>query len=128
MTAAATARIFSSSAAFAEAGLPRRAMRMTVVIDELGEGHAVLMVRTNRGDFVLDNKTSSIPPWHRTGYVYIKRESQDIDRLGVARRHRIVADHDREPVNRRRGAIQGMRRISRSALIFGQSASSSPRS
>jgi predicted transglutaminase-like cysteine proteinase len=61
----------------AEAGLPRRAMRMTVVIDELGEGHAVLMVRTNRGDFVLDNKTSSILPWHRTGYVYIKRESQD---------------------------------------------------
>jgi predicted transglutaminase-like cysteine proteinase len=61
----------------AEAGLPRRAMRMTVVIDELGEGHAVLMVRTNRGDFVLDNKTSSVLPWHRTGYVYIKRESQD---------------------------------------------------
>lgn len=61
----------------AEMGLPRRAMRMTVVIDELGEGHAVLMVRTNRGDFVLDNKTSSVLPWHRTGYVYIKRESQD---------------------------------------------------
>lgn len=61
----------------AEAGLPRRAMRMTVVIDELGEGHAVLLVRTNRGDFVLDNKTSSVLPWHRTGYVYIKRESQD---------------------------------------------------
>ncbi|UVF21233.1 transglutaminase-like cysteine peptidase [Microvirga terrae] len=61
----------------AEAGLPRRAMRMTVVIDELGEGHAVLMVRTTRGDFVLDNKTSSVLPWHRTGYVYIKRESQD---------------------------------------------------
>ncbi|MBL0402984.1 transglutaminase-like cysteine peptidase [Microvirga aerilata] len=60
-----------------ESGLPRRAMRMTVVIDELGEGHAVLMVRTNRGDFILDNKTSSILPWHRTGYVYIKRESQD---------------------------------------------------
>ena len=79
MTDAAIARIFSfSSAAFSsEAGLPRRAMRMTVVIDELGEGHAVLMVRTNRGDFVLDNKTSSVLPWHRTGYVYIKRESQD---------------------------------------------------
>jgi len=60
-----------------EAGLPRRAMRMTVVIDELGEGHAVLMIRTNQGDYVLDNKTSSVLPWHRTGYVYIKRESQD---------------------------------------------------
>ncbi|SCZ11189.1 transglutaminase-like cysteine peptidase [Microvirga guangxiensis] len=61
----------------AESGLPRRAMRMTVVIDELGEGHAVLMVRTNRGDYVLDNKTSSVLPWSKTGYVYIKRESQD---------------------------------------------------
>jgi predicted transglutaminase-like cysteine proteinase len=61
----------------AESGLPRRAMRMTVVIDELGEGHAILMLRTNRGDFVLDNKTSQVLPWHRTGYVYIKRESQD---------------------------------------------------
>lgn len=60
----------------AESGLPRRALRMTVVIDELGEGHAVLLVRTNRGDFVLDNKTSSVLPWNRTGYVYIKRESQ----------------------------------------------------
>jgi predicted transglutaminase-like cysteine proteinase len=61
-----------------EAGLPRRAMRMTVVIDELGEGHAVLLIRTNQGDYVLDNKTSSILPWDRTGYVYVKRESQDI--------------------------------------------------
>jgi predicted transglutaminase-like cysteine proteinase len=60
-----------------DSGLPGRAMRMTVVIDELGEGHAVLLVRTNRGDFILDNKTSSVLPWNRTGYVYIKRESQD---------------------------------------------------
>src|ERR1700712_371583 len=61
----------------AEAGLPRRAMRMTVVIDEKGEGHAVLTLITDRGDFVLDNKTSAVLPWHRTGYVFIKRESQD---------------------------------------------------
>lgn len=59
-----------------ESGIPRRAMRMTVVIDELGEGHAVLVVRTNRGDYVLDNKTSSVLPWHQTGYVYVKRESE----------------------------------------------------
>ena len=61
----------------AEAGLPRRAMRMTVVIDEKGEGHAVLTLITDRGDLVLDNKTSAILPWHKTGYVFIKRESQD---------------------------------------------------
>lgn len=61
----------------AEAGLPRRAMRMTVVIDEKGEGHAVLTLITDRGDLILDNKTDAILPWHRTGYVFIKRESQD---------------------------------------------------
>jgi predicted transglutaminase-like cysteine proteinase len=60
-----------------ERGIPRRAMRMTVVIDELGEGHAVLMIRTNRGDYILDNKTSAVLPWHQTGYVFVKRESQD---------------------------------------------------
>ena len=60
-----------------ERGLPRRAMRMTVVIDHLGDGHAVLMVRTDRGDFILDNKTDAILPWDRTGYVYSKREGQE---------------------------------------------------
>ena len=58
-------------------GLPRRAMRMTVVIDEQGEGHAVLMLRTDRGDFILDNKRNAILPWQKTGYVFVKRESQD---------------------------------------------------
>ena len=61
----------------AQSGLPRRAMRMTVVIDEKGEGHAVLMLRTDRGDLILDNKTSAVLPWQRTGYVFIKREAQE---------------------------------------------------
>jgi len=60
-----------------ERGLPRRALRMTVVIDELGEGHAVLMVRTDRGDFILDNKVGSVLPWNETGYVFVKREGHD---------------------------------------------------
>ena len=61
----------------AEAGLPRRAMRMTVVIDEKGEGHAVLTLRTDRGDLVLDNKTHHVLPWAATGYTFVKRESED---------------------------------------------------
>jgi predicted transglutaminase-like cysteine proteinase len=60
----------------AEAGVPRRAMPMTVVIDEENAGHAVLMIRTDRGDFILDNKRNAILPWSQTGYVYVKRESQ----------------------------------------------------
>jgi predicted transglutaminase-like cysteine proteinase len=60
----------------AELGVPRRAMLMTVVIDEENAGHAVLMIRTDRGDYVLDNKRNAILPWNQTGYVYVKRESQ----------------------------------------------------
>ncbi|KQP32582.1 transglutaminase [Methylobacterium sp. Leaf469] len=60
-----------------ERGLPRRALRMTVVIDDIGEGHAVLMVRTDRGDLILDNKTNAILSGPRTGYTFIKREGQD---------------------------------------------------
>ncbi|HEV7261127.1 MAG TPA: transglutaminase-like cysteine peptidase [Bosea sp. (in: a-proteobacteria)] len=60
----------------AETGVPRRAMLITVVIDEENAGHAVLMVRTDRGDFILDNKRNAVLPWSQTGYVYVKRESQ----------------------------------------------------
>ena len=56
------------------AGLPQRAMRMAAVIDEQGQGHAVLMVLTDHGDFILDNKRNAILPWRRTGYAFIKRE------------------------------------------------------
>jgi predicted transglutaminase-like cysteine proteinase len=59
------------------AGLSRRSLRMTVVIDEKGEGHAVLMARTNKGDLILDNKTDRIMHWHETGYVYVKREGHN---------------------------------------------------
>jgi predicted transglutaminase-like cysteine proteinase len=48
---------------------------MTAVIDEQGEGHAVLMVLTDQGDFILDNKRAAVLPWRRTGYTFIKRES-----------------------------------------------------
>lgn len=57
-----------------QAGLPQRAMRMTAVIDDQGQGHAVLMVLTDRGDFILDNKRNAVLPWRRTGYTYLKRE------------------------------------------------------
>jgi predicted transglutaminase-like cysteine proteinase len=56
------------------AGFPRRALRMTAVIDEEGAPHAVMMVRTDRGDFILDNKRNAVLPWRQTGYIYLQRE------------------------------------------------------
>lgn len=60
-----------------EAGLPRRALRMSVVFDDLGEGHAVLMLLTDRGEFILDNKRDAVLPWNETRYTYLKREGSD---------------------------------------------------
>ena len=83
-----------------ERGLPRRAMRMTVVIDEEGGGHAVMMVRTDRGDLILDNRRPSILPWTQTGYVYVKAEGQDGMEwmsLGGATSPIVTANNDEPP-------------------------------
>jgi predicted transglutaminase-like cysteine proteinase len=58
-------------------GVSKRALRMTVVVDDQGEGHAVLMVRTTSGELILDNKRSTILSWSDTGYLFVKREGQD---------------------------------------------------
>ena len=45
-------------------GWPASALRVAVGRTRTsGEGHAVLVVKTNAGDFVLDNRTSRIQPW-----------------------------------------------------------------
>jgi predicted transglutaminase-like cysteine proteinase len=58
-------------------GWPRQSLLVTVVRDLKGDGHAVLTVRTDRGDFVLDNQNPRVVLWSKTGYQYIKRQSQD---------------------------------------------------
>jgi predicted transglutaminase-like cysteine proteinase len=58
-----------------ERGWPTSALLVTVVFDEVGDGHAVLLARTNRGEFVLDNKTDAIRPWYETAYQFVKRQS-----------------------------------------------------
>ncbi len=37
----------------------------------------VLMVRTDRGDFILDNQEPKVLLWTETGYRFIKRQSQE---------------------------------------------------
>lgn len=59
-----------------KAGWPRSALLITVVRDQKGDGHAVLTVRTDRGDFVLDNQESDVLLWSETPYQYVKRQSQ----------------------------------------------------
>jgi predicted transglutaminase-like cysteine proteinase len=59
-----------------QAGWPREALLITVVRDKKGDGHAVLTVKTNRGEFILDNQESEILAWNKTGYKFVKRQSQ----------------------------------------------------
>jgi predicted transglutaminase-like cysteine proteinase len=49
---------------------------ITVVRKPDGEGHAVLTIRTDRGDYVLDNLTDRVRNWNRTGYTYLKRQAE----------------------------------------------------
>lgn len=49
---------------------------MAVVRERNGDGHAVLMVRTDRGDLVLDNQDGMVRVWAETPYQFIKRQSQ----------------------------------------------------
>jgi predicted transglutaminase-like cysteine proteinase len=50
---------------------------MTIVKDHNDQGHAILTVTTNRGDFILDNLTDEVRPWETTGYRFLKRQSQE---------------------------------------------------
>lgn len=58
------------------AGWPASALLIAVVRERNGDGHAVLMVRTDRGDLVLDNQEGTIKLWNETPYQYVKRQSQ----------------------------------------------------
>jgi predicted transglutaminase-like cysteine proteinase len=58
------------------ASWPREALLLTVVRDHRDEGHAVLTVKTDRGEFILDNQVNEILPWYETGYRFMKRQSQ----------------------------------------------------
>ena len=57
-------------------GWPASTLLMAVVRERNGDGHAVLMVRTDRGDLVLDNQDGAVRVWNETPYHYIKRQSQ----------------------------------------------------
>ncbi len=58
------------------AGWPREALLVTVVRDKHGDGHAILTVKTDKGEFILDNQNDQILLWSDTGYRFVKRQSQ----------------------------------------------------
>jgi predicted transglutaminase-like cysteine proteinase len=66
------------------AGWPREALLMTVVRDQNGNGHAILTVKTDRGEYVLDNQTNDVLLWADSGYRFVKRQSQSDPNVWVS--------------------------------------------
>jgi predicted transglutaminase-like cysteine proteinase len=60
-----------------EAGFPSNSLALSVVLDRKGQNHMVLVARTESGDMVLDNLTSRIKPFNRTGYTFVARQDFD---------------------------------------------------
>ena len=58
-------------------GWPASALLITVVRQPNGEGHAVLTVRTDRGDFILDNLDGKVRRWNETPYHFLKRQAEN---------------------------------------------------
>ena len=65
-------------------GFPRQALLMTIVRDLEGNGHTILTVKTDRGEFILDNMVGEIRAWNETGYRFVKRQSQADPNVWVA--------------------------------------------
>ena len=67
-----------------QAGWPRQALLITVVRDKRGDGHAVLTVKTDKGELILDNQNEGILLWSETGYRFVKRQSQNDPNVWLA--------------------------------------------
>jgi predicted transglutaminase-like cysteine proteinase len=67
-----------------DAGWPREALLITVVRDKKGEGHAVLTVKSDKGEFILDNQNENVVAWTETGYRFVKRQSQSDPNVWVS--------------------------------------------
>lgn len=56
-------------------GFPRSALLLASATVPGGEGHLVLIARTDRGDFVLDNLQDNVVAWNHLPYRWLQRES-----------------------------------------------------
>lgn len=65
--------VLAKRARLLAAGLPASNLLITLV--QGGEPHVVLTVRTNRGDYILDNLRADVLPLEATRYRYIKIQS-----------------------------------------------------
>jgi predicted transglutaminase-like cysteine proteinase len=58
-------------------GWPKSSLLIALVLNSKGMGHAVLVIRTTSGDFILDDGRDVIQLWHESPYRFVMRESED---------------------------------------------------
>lgn len=56
------------------AGVAPNRLLIAVVLDRKRQPHAVLVLRSDMGDFVLDNLTKRVLPWQKTGYAFLRMQ------------------------------------------------------
>lgn len=59
------------------AGMPASALRIAFVVTRDGQNHAILVVKTDRGDLALDNLTGEIKPFRDAGYRLVAMSQAD---------------------------------------------------
>ncbi len=57
-----------------KAGVSPDRLLIAAVLDKKNNVHAVLVLRTEMGDYVLDNLTSRVLPWNKTGYAFLRMQ------------------------------------------------------
>jgi len=62
-----------------EQGIPAGALSLAIVRTRFNEDHAVLVVATRQGDFVLDNLAFKVRPWQKTRYYWVSRQAPGDD-------------------------------------------------
>jgi predicted transglutaminase-like cysteine proteinase len=66
--------VLEKERALIEAGMPRRALNIAVVTTRWGESHAVLLVATSEGEYVLDNLSPWLVTWRQAPYHWVRRQ------------------------------------------------------
>jgi predicted transglutaminase-like cysteine proteinase len=66
--------VLEKERALIEAGVPRGALNIALVTTRWGESHAVLLVATSEGEYVLDNLSPWLVTWRQAPYRWLRRQ------------------------------------------------------
>lgn len=67
--------VIRKRSALIKVGWPSSSVLITTAKDHKGRPHAVLLARTSKGDFVLDNLNRKVRAWNKVSYRWNKRQS-----------------------------------------------------